>query len=142
FDPKQARRWSEREVVEHWSNYFILRRDEADKRRELTEEDCKEILAARDQVAAWRERLCHRGGFMQELNGRIASRINRENCGDGAIWARRYDATPLLDELAIVTALVNTAAEAVECRADGTLQVTPYSTAAKYLHPTQAGWVE
>ncbi len=142
FDPTLPRRWSDREVVERWSRYFVLCRDDADKRRELTEEDFEEILDNPDRVADWRQRLCHLGGFMQELNGRVASRINRENGGGGALWARRYEAIALLDELAIVTALVNTAAEAVECRADGTLQITPYSTAYRYLHPTGLGWAE
>ena len=54
FDPTVVREWTDRQVVEHWSEYFILRRDEADKRRPLTEDDFKEILTDGKQVAQWR----------------------------------------------------------------------------------------
>ncbi len=140
FDPTVVKGWADREVVEHWSAYYVLRRDEAEKRRELTEEDFKEILKDRKQVRRWRERLCHLGEFMQELNGRVASRINRENCGRGAIWASRYEATVLLDEVAVLTAIVNTELAGVVTGPDGKVLVSTYSTLRKRLRPTANGW--
>lgn len=140
FDPTVVMEWTDRQIVEHWSAYYILRKDEAGKRRPLTEEDFAEILSDRRQVAQWRQRLCHLGEFMQELNGRVASRINRENCGRGAVWASRYEAAALLDEVAVLTCIVNTELAGVETGADGTVQVSSYSTLSKRLRPTPNGW--
>ncbi len=140
FDPTVAREWADREVVEHWSSYYVLRRDEAEKRRELTEEDFKEILRDRKQVARWRERLCHLGELMQELNGRIASHINRENCGHGAVWASRYEATVLLDEVAVLTAIASTEMAGVEFGRHGEVSISTYSTLRKRVRRTAHGW--
>ena len=140
FDPGAVRSWSDRQVVERWSAYYILRKDEANKRRPLTEDDFVEILGDRKQVAQWRERLCHLGEFMQELNGRVASRINRENCGRGSIWASRYEAVALLDEVAVLTCIVNTELSGVELGSGGTVRVSPYSTLSKRMRPTSKGW--
>lgn len=144
IDPTLPGKWSDRQVVLRWCSYFSVCCDESGQRRDPTEQEIQELVLDNERIESWRHRLCRLSTFMQELNGRIARRINRENRAKGgkggAIWARRYEASPLLDELAVLTAVVNTAMAAVRRQSGNNIRLSSHSTACHCLRRVQSGW--
>lgn len=67
-----------------------------------------ELIAIKEIIATWRERLFNLSWFMRELNFYIAMKANREESCSGHFWESRYKSQALLDEKALLAAMAYT----------------------------------
>ncbi len=58
------------------------------------------------KVALWRKRLANLGWFMKALKEPLARRANREDNCAGTFWEGRFHSVPLLDQPALIAAMV------------------------------------
>ncbi|MBL4820288.1 MAG: transposase [Gammaproteobacteria bacterium] len=103
-DEKQAKGWTQQEVIERWTGLF--------SRNALVLETLKlnqSAKAAREHrrkvIDEWRNRLTDISWFMRCLNENIARRANVEDDCTGRFWEGRFKSQALLDEKALVTCM-------------------------------------
>ncbi len=120
-DPVRTEGWSDREVVERWTSIFTVERDGQGNPVLLDEAAVLRLAADKPLVSSWRRRLGSLGEMMQDLNGYLARRINHDNHRGGRIWAGRYKARVLVDELAVLTGMCIVDLAGVELR-DGKIK--------------------
>ena len=105
LDPHRARTWSDREVCEHWMRLFkgpgFMQR--AIKGEFLHPEESRLVEAV---TALWRSRLADLSWFMRCFNEPIARQANGEDDCTGRFWEGRFKSQALLDEGALLTAMV------------------------------------
>lgn len=90
--------WTDEEVKQRWAALFP--RDAKLLENSLLEKDLK------DKIALWRSRLGDISWFMRCLNETIARLSNREDDVKGRFWEGRFKSQALLDEGAILAAMV------------------------------------
>lgn len=111
IDVEGARRWSHEEVLRRWS---LLFRSPPFMKEALAAQGCGDAsavgmaLSARmeEQLHSFRDRLMDLSWFMRLLNEFIARRANAEDQVTGRFWEGRFKSQALLDESAILTAVV------------------------------------
>lgn len=91
-EDKVALSWSNNEVVERWS--------------QLYPKSARESAHQPDKIMQWRMRLMDISWFMKCLNEHIATRANKEDKVDGRFWNGRFKSQALLDEGAVLCAMV------------------------------------
>ena len=91
-EEKQAEAWSEEEIIHRWSAIFP--------------KDAKENKHLRQKIQLWKERLTSISWFMRCLNERIARDVNEEDDTAGRFWEGRFKSQALLDEAALLSAMV------------------------------------
>jgi hypothetical protein len=103
--PDRAKFWTTRDIVARWSKIFTgpeflhrYRNGEA-----LTE---LEVANLDTLVAVWRSRLCDLSWFMRCLNEFVARQANAEDNCTGHFWEGRFRSQALLDDAALITAMV------------------------------------
>jgi REP element-mobilizing transposase RayT len=102
-DAARARRWTQREVVGHWTRLFraphVVRQWLAGETAE------EERLRAEEIIECWRRRLHEVSWFMRCLNEHLARLANAEDRCTGRFWEGRFKSHALLDESALLTAM-------------------------------------
>lgn len=101
-DDSSALEWSQEEVLEQWKKLFKRSAKRFEKR-------IKRGLAQKEidkQIQTWRERLFSISWFMRCLNERIARKANQEDNVCGRFWDGRFKSQALLDEAALLSAMV------------------------------------
>ena len=105
IDAKRALQWSAHDVVARWTRLysgppyaqrFLAGEPLAAFERPLLERD----------IAKWRARLVDLSWFMRCLNEWLARRANKEDACKGRFWEGRFKSQALLDETAVLTAMV------------------------------------
>ena len=107
IDAERARSWTRDEVLRRWTQLFdgplAVQRLLAGKGDEL---DAATHLAIDEWAQKVRARLCDLSWFMRVLNETIARKANAEDDVTGRFWEGRFKSQALLDEQAILTAMV------------------------------------
>jgi REP element-mobilizing transposase RayT len=102
FDPAWVEAWTDQEVAERWNRLF--------PRAKMTEqqqaERIKAWLTQDGKIANMRERLASVSEFMKYLSQPIARRANIEDDCKGKFWESRFKCQRLLDEAAVLSAMV------------------------------------
>ncbi len=91
-EEKQADAWSEEEIIRRWSDIFP--------------KDAKENKHLKQKIQLWKERLTSISWFMRCLNEKIARDVNEEDDTAGRFWEGRFKSQALLDEGALLSAMV------------------------------------
>ncbi|MGE4349618.1 MAG: transposase [Candidatus Berkiella sp.] len=91
-EEKQAEAWSEEEIIHRWSAIFP--------------KDAKENKHLISKIQLWKERLTSISWFMRCLNEKIARDVNEEDDTAGRFWEGRFKSQALLDEGALLSAMV------------------------------------
>ena len=89
---KAANQWDEQEVIQRWTSIFP--------------QDAKENQHLKSKIKQWRERLSSVSWFMRCLNEKIARAANDEDNCKGRFWEGRFKSQALLDEGALLSAMV------------------------------------
>ncbi|MGE4349935.1 MAG: transposase [Candidatus Berkiella sp.] len=87
-----ASNWSEEEIIHRWAAIFP--------------KDAKENKHLTQKIQLWRERLTSISWFMRCLNEKIARDVNEEDDTAGRFWEGRFKSQALLDEAALLSAMV------------------------------------
>lgn len=95
--PATADGWSDEDVVERWLSLGG---------RPRCQQRVQALLGQPERVQTLRERLCSLSWFMRYLKEPIARRANKEDGCTGRFWEGRFDAQALLDESAVLSAMV------------------------------------
>lgn len=104
IDAKQAKAWTEQEVMAHWAALFHLPiLLERYRNGQIT--CAAEKAAAGVQIAALRDRLHDLSWFMRCLNEYLARRANAEDGCKGRFWEGRFKSQALLDEAGLLTCM-------------------------------------
>ncbi len=107
IDAERARSWSRDEVLRRWTQLFdgpfAVQRLLAGKGEEL---DAATHLGIDEWAEKYRARLCDLSWFMRVLNETIARKANAEDDVTGRFWEGRFKSQALLDEQAILAAMV------------------------------------
>lgn len=97
IDPQRARKLTDRQVSERWSQVYSLR---ANKRQ-----PSNKTINTPEKIAIWRARLGNLSWFMKALNEPIARTANTEDECTGHFWESRFKSLPLLDEKAVIACM-------------------------------------
>jgi hypothetical protein len=102
FDPAWVEAWTDQEVAERWNRLF--------PKAKMTEAQqavrIQAWLAQDGKIANMRERLASVSEFMKYLSQPIALRANIEDDCKGKFWESRFKCQRLLDEAAVLSAMV------------------------------------
>ncbi|MEX2469040.1 MAG: transposase [Pseudohongiellaceae bacterium] len=103
--PERVQTWSDVDVVTRWTRVFagpaLARRFRDGGTLTTLERQTLDTL-----IAQWRERLGNLSWFMRCLNEAIARQANAEDDCTGRFWEGRFKTQALLDEQALLTAMV------------------------------------
>ncbi|MCS5708580.1 hypothetical protein CC99x_006615 [Candidatus Berkiella cookevillensis] len=91
-DEQQSQAWDEKEIINRWA--FIFPKD-AERNKHL-----------KSKIELWKERLTSISWFMRCLNEKIARDVNEEDDTSGRFWEGRFKSQALLDEGALLSAMV------------------------------------
>lgn len=94
----KANAWSENQVQTRWAKIFPIDAKKIDSFGSKKE--------SRDKITLWRERLHSISWFMRCMNETIARLSNLEDDCKGRFWEGRFKSQALLDEGALLTAMV------------------------------------
>lgn len=102
-DAAKAHGWTQREVVERWTQEFSCPR----LIKRWLDGKCQgeEQMAAESVIETWRSRLCDLSWYMRCLNEHLARRANAEDNCKGRFWEGRFKSQALLDEAGLLTAM-------------------------------------
>ncbi|MCS5708046.1 hypothetical protein CC99x_003920 [Candidatus Berkiella cookevillensis] len=84
--------WSEAEIIRRWASIFP--------------KDAQENKHLKKKIQLWKERLTSISWFMRCLNEKIARDVNEEDDTAGRFWEGRFKSQALLDEGALLSAMV------------------------------------
>ena len=91
-DDKEAAIWTDAEVARRWACIF--------------KQDAEKYQHLQSKINLWRERLTSISWFMRCLNEKIARAANEEDDCGGRFWEGRFKSQALLDEAALLSAMV------------------------------------
>ncbi|MGE4350343.1 MAG: transposase [Candidatus Berkiella sp.] len=91
-EDKVVENWSEAEIIRRWASIFP--------------KDAEENKHLKQKIQLWKERLTSISWFMRCLNERIARDVNEEDDTAGRFWEGRFKSQALLDEGALLSAMV------------------------------------
>ncbi|MCS5708486.1 hypothetical protein CC99x_006145 [Candidatus Berkiella cookevillensis] len=91
-DEQQSQAWNEKEIINRWTSIFP--------------KDAEENKHLKQKIQLWKERLTSISWFMRCLNERIARDVNEEDDTAGRFWEGRFKSQALLDEGALLSAMV------------------------------------
>jgi len=104
LDPLAPMQWSKENVAERWLCAYSggLVDPKFAKQRELKKQA---IIADKEKIELYRERLGSLSWFMSRLNEPLAKQSNKEENCTGSFWEGRYSAHALLDEAAVFSCM-------------------------------------
>ncbi len=102
--PKAPLNWSKEEVAARWLKAYPGRLDNPKfaKQRELKKQA---IIADKEKLKKYRQRLGSLSWFMSRLNEPMAKQSNQEDICTGRFWEGRFNAQALLDEAAVFSCM-------------------------------------
>lgn len=100
LDPDAALAWSDADVAQRWVRLFPT----GDEQRDAAK--IESLRGNHGRVAQCRARLGDLSWFMRCVNEPIARRANREDGCKGRFWEGRYKCQALLDDRAVLAAMV------------------------------------
>jgi REP element-mobilizing transposase RayT len=103
--PERTDTWSDDTIAEKWLALFP-RQAESQVAEQAKQADKHEILSTPERIAVLRERLKSLSWFMRCLNEPLARLANQEDCCKGRFWEGRFKSQRLLDETAVLAAMV------------------------------------
>jgi len=103
--PDLARGLSDEEVARRWATLFPWR-DGQGGQRSWSKEHLANLARNRQRIAQLRQRLSSLSWFMKLIKERVSRRANREDGCKGAFWEGRFRSTSLLDQGALLAAMV------------------------------------
>jgi len=104
LDPLAPMQWSKEDVAERWLCAYSgkLIDPKFAKQRKLKKQA---IIADKERIKLYRERLGSLSWFMSRLNEPLAKQSNKEENCTGSFWEGRYSAQALLDEAAVLSCM-------------------------------------
>ena len=104
LDPLAPQNWSKKEVAERWLSAYSEKSVDPKfaKQRELKKQA---IMADKEKIQLYRERLGCLSWFMSRLNEPLAKQSNQEENCTGSFWEGRYSSQALLDEAAVLSCM-------------------------------------
>ncbi len=134
IDAERARSWSRDEVLRRWTRLFAgppaVQRLLAGKGDEL---DAATQLAIGEWAEKYRARLCDLSWFMRVLNETIARKANAEDEVTGRFWEGRFKSQALLDEQAILAAMVYVDLNPIRARMAETPEDSDHTSVAERI---------
>ena len=121
-DAAVSKDWSDEEVAQRWCRVFPGT-EEAEARSQRV----VNIAASPELVEKFRERLRNLSWFMRCLNEPIARRANREDRCTGHFWEGRFKSQALLDERALLAAMVYADLNPIRAKMTTSLQKSDYT---------------
>lgn len=103
--PARAQQWSTQEIVARWCRLFSGPMFLRGYRNGGVLSEAEAVELAR-LAGLWRSRLCDLSWFMRGLNEFIARQANAEDDCTGHFWEGRFRSQALLDDAALITAMV------------------------------------
>lgn len=138
IDAERAQRWSRDEVLRRWTQLFdgpvLVQRVLADRGDEL---DAASQRAVDEWAEKYRARLADLSWFMRVLNETIARKANAEDGVTGRFWEGRFKNQALLDEQAILAAMVYVDLNPIRAQMADTPEDSDYTSVAERLADTQ-----
>jgi REP-associated tyrosine transposase len=105
LDPDAAKSWTTKDVLSRWCTAYkgpVV----VQQYLQGTALNPQQLDTVNTLTETYRERLCDLSWFMAKLNETIARQANKEDGCSGRFWQGRYDARALLDETALITAMM------------------------------------
>lgn len=139
--PQECLRWTDDEVVERWLALCPGRRPRDEATKDRVEMRRQALLEDAQRIAVLRDRLGSLSWFMRMINEPLARMANREDGCAGRFWQGRFASQRLLDEAAVLAAMVyvdlnpvraGIAADVTEC------EYTSIHTRLQQLRPTDS----
>lgn len=121
---------SEAEIAERWKLVFVG--SKAVDRYLDGEQQLQEIAQA--TIAKWRKRLSNISWFMKCLNEHIAHKANKEDGCTGHFWEGRFKSQPLLDEKALLAAMVYVDLNPIRAQMAKTVPDSIFTSAYERIH--------
>jgi REP element-mobilizing transposase RayT len=105
LDPARAHDWSEEDIVDRWMTLCPQRitGEHADNIKALRR---MSLLKDKERLEVLRQRLSSLSWFMRFVNEPLARRANKEDDCKGRFWEGRFKSQQLLDEDAILAAMI------------------------------------
>lgn len=127
------------EVAERWQALF--NGSKVVDRYLAGDESVAEIALA--TIAKWRKRLTSISWFMKCFNEHISRKANKEDGCKGHFWEGRFKSQPLLDEKALLAAMVYVDLNPIRAKMANSVTDSTYTSAYERIHgqacPTDAG---
>lgn len=132
--PEEASKWGEREVARRWLSIFG---GKSPARKFARGEALKphEIEIVNEQVITWRKRLTSISWLMKCLNEPIARQANKEDGKEGNFWISRFRSHALMDEHAVLTAMVYVDLNPVRAGISETPENSKYTSVKERISP-------
>ena len=134
--PELVASWTDEEVIRRWTCLFSepplvsrYRKGEA-----LTSD---ELGSVREALITWRDRLGDLSWYMRCLNEHIARRANAEDGVTGHFWEARFKSQALLDDVALLQAMVYVDLNPIRAGMAGTVAESDYTAAQQRLMSCQ-----
>ncbi|WP_119393786.1 transposase [Salinibius halmophilus] len=125
-----AQALSDREVAERWQ--VLFKGSKVVDRYLAGEEGVAELAQA--TLAKWRAQLFDISWFMRCLNENIARRANAEDNCTGRFWEGRFKSQPLLDEKALLAAMVYVDLNPIRAEMCKSIPESEFTSAYERIH--------
>lgn len=133
-DAERAKRWSRDEVLQRWTQLFdgpvLVRQVLAGQGDAL---DAGRQLLVDEWAETYRARLCDLSWFMRVLNESIARKANAEDGVTGRFWEGRFKSQALLDEQAVLAAMVYVDLNPIRAQMADTPEASDYTSVAERM---------
>jgi REP element-mobilizing transposase RayT len=131
--PEQVAFWSDLEVAERWTRIFTgpLSIQRFLHAQELTTAEQAQV---KETLDLWRARLADLSWFMRCLNESLARQANAEDGCTGRFWEGRFKSQALLDEAALLTAMVYVDLNPIRAGVADTLRAAAFTSVQQRLH--------
>ena len=105
LDPSKSNDWSDEDVVDRWMK-LCPRRATGEHARQIKAMYRMTLLQDTERLTVLRSRLCSLSWFMRFINEPLARLANKEDNCKGRFWEGRFKSQQLLDENAILAAMI------------------------------------
>ena len=133
--PDVVETWSDEEVALRWLRLFPGKRLE-EHLGEPTDADLEQVLNTPGRVALLRKRLSDVSWFMKSLSEPIARLANKQDECTGRFWEGRFKCQRLLDEQAVLSAMVYVDLNPIRAAMASDLESSDYTSIQHRLRET------
>lgn len=129
-DQQKAEALNEQQIAKRWTSIFAG--NKVVERYLAGNQDVAELAQA--TLALWRQRLHDISWFMRCLNEHIARKANKEDGCKGRFWEGRYKSQPLVDEKALLGAMVYVDLNPIRAKIAKHITDSEYTSAYERIH--------